>query len=166
MLPYLPPEARSPSEAATTRHSPATAPVARQAWIPQPGVLCWPEPGVRARVSLGGRERKAGVGARRLGSLSQLGHSLREARRTPPLPKPSTSPSVHWAHLRCFPRALVIPATSLQGSAEAGPRVTVGSPDPAHSPSGLGVLKAPAGVKGRGLGDGHSCSQILALPFT
>lgn len=76
------------------------------------------------------------------------------------------SPSVHWAHLRCFPRFLVILATSLQGSAEAGPRVTVGSPDPAHSPFGLDLLKAHAGVKGRGLGDGQSCSQILALPFT
>lgn len=84
----------------------------------------------------------------------------------PSLPEPSMSPSVHWAHLRCFPRFLVILATSLQGSAEAGPRVTVGSPDPAHSPFGLDLLKAHAGVKGRGLGDWQSCSQILALPFT
>lgn len=54
-----------------------------------------------------------------------------------------------------------------QGSdSSQSPGLCRGSPDPAHSPFGLDVLKARAGVKGRSLGDGQSCSQILALPCT
>ena len=134
------------------------SPVARQEWIPQPGVLCRPEPRVRALVSFGGRERRTGVGARSLRSLSQLSHSPCEAGQALP------SRALHVPI--CALGTSMLFSSGSYNSSNQSPRLCRGSPDPAHSPFGLDVLKARTGVKGRSLGDGQSCSQILALPCT
>lgn len=98
------------------------------------------------------------MGARSLRSLSQLSHSPREAGQALP------SQALHVPIYALGTSTLF--SSGPYNSSSQSPGLCRGSTDPAHSPFGLDVLKARPGVKGRSLGDGQSCSQILALPFT